>query len=679
MNELKYPHLFSPITLAGTLFRNRIFASPTGTAYMTGEHFPVQETNAYYERKAIGGAASVCVGDAVVCSKHGRFNTGHLVLDDPRALSSLNRLSDSITRHGAVASIELSHSGSHAHTSAREGNQLYGPMEYVTEAGYRVEAMSEEKIFEVIEQHAKAAMWAKQCGFGMVTIHGGHGWLLTEFMSPVSNRRTDRWGGSPENRCRMAVEVCKAVRRAVGPAFPIEMRISGSECNPAGYDIGEGIEIAKQLDGHLDLIHVSAGSHEVWDVFTVTHPDMFLPDGVNVRYAAEIKKHVKTAVATVGALADPELMEEIIASGKADVVEVARGLIADPDLPLKARTGRQRELNKCMRCLWCFSSHMTKGQFSCAINPVIGREVEDKWEIQPASKKRILVAGGGIGGMQAALTAAQRGHDVILCEKTSTLGGVLLCEHDVPFKKPLAEYLERQALAVRQAGVDVRLNVEVTAGLAAEIAPDVIIAALGSRPIIPGIPGIDGDNVFSAAEVLENPSLAGERVVIMGGGLVGSELAIYLAGLGRDVEIAEMAPALGEGGNKLHGLAVRLELARKNVKVNISVKAVEITGEGLVGEGLAGERPDRAGQDPTEPDGTGSKGTGSKETGTVGKRLFKADTVVYAAGQEPLRAEAEALRFVAPEFYQIGDCLTPKNIPEATRLAYNIARDIGRF
>jgi 2,4-dienoyl-CoA reductase-like NADH-dependent reductase (Old Yellow Enzyme family) len=263
MNSPKYPHLFSPITLAGTLFRNRIFASPTGTAYMSSQHFPIQETNAYYERKAIGGAASVCVGDAVVCSKHGRFNNGHLVLDDPGALSSLNRLSDAISRHGAVASIELSHSGSHAHSSAREGNQLYGPMEYVTAAGFSVVPMSEEKIFEVVGQFAKAALWAKQCGFGMVTIHGGHGWLLTEFMSPVSNRRTDRWGGSPENRCRFAVEICKAIRREVGPNFPIEMRISGSECNPAGYDIDEGIAIAKQLDGHLDLIHVSAGSHEV--------------------------------------------------------------------------------------------------------------------------------------------------------------------------------------------------------------------------------------------------------------------------------------------------------------------------------------------------------------------------------------------------------------------------------
>ena len=649
MNNLKYPHLFTPITLAGTLFRNRIFASPTGTAYMTSRHYPIQETNAYYERKAIGGAASVCVGDAVVCSKHGRFNNGHIALDDPGSLSALSRLSDSITRHGAVAAIELSHSGSHAHTSAREGNQLYGPMEYITEAGYRVEAMNEQKIYEIVEQFAKAAQWAKQCGFGMVTIHGGHGWLITEFMSPISNKRTDKWGGTPENRCRFAVEICKAVRRAVGPNYPIEMRISGSECHPAGYDIEEGIAIAKQLDGHLDLIHVSAGSHEVWDVFTVTHPDMFLPDGANVKYAAEIKKHVKTAVATVGALADPELMEEIIATGKADVVEVARGLISDPDLPLKARTGREKEINKCMRCLSCFSNHITKGQFICAINPIIGREIEDKWTIQPAKKKKILIAGGGIAGMQAAITAAQRGHDVILCEKTEKLGGVLNCEHDVPFKKPLSEYLERQAHSVKHAGVEVRMNTEVTPELVEVLAPDVLIASLGSRAIVPEIPGIKGANVFSSEDIYYDPNLAGQRVVILGGGLVGTELAIYLAGMGREVQIVEMASTLGDGGNMLQGLAIRLDLARKNVKVHLSVTAREINEKGLIGEGA---------------DGT---------------MLYEADTVIYAAGQLPLREEAEALRYAAPEFHQIGDCLTPKNIAAATQLAYNIARNIGRF
>jgi 2,4-dienoyl-CoA reductase-like NADH-dependent reductase (Old Yellow Enzyme family)/thioredoxin reductase len=576
------------------------------------------------------------------------MNNGHIALYDPMSYPALVNLADAISRHGAVASIELSHSGSHSHSSAAAGAQLYGPMEYETADGRRVLPMDEARIWAVIDQYAKAAALAKKSGFGMVTIHGGHGWLITEFISPISNRRTDKWGGSVENRCRFALEVTKAVRKAVGPNFPIEMRISGSECNPAGYDIDEGVAIAKQLDGHLDLIHVSAGSHEVWDVFTVTHPDMFLPDGVNVKYAAEIKKHVKqSAVATVGALADPALMEEIIASGRADVVEVARGLIADPDLPNKARTGREKEINKCMRCLACFSNLMAKGQFICAINPVIGHEVENKWTVQPAAKKKILVAGGGVAGMQAALTAAQRGHEVILAEKSDKLGGVLKCEDGVSFKAHLAEYLENQARAVEKAGVDIRLNTSVTPELAATLAPDVIIAALGARPVTPNIPGIE--KAVGAEAVYNDPSKAGQNVVILGGGLVGSELAIHLARLGRHVTVVEMLDFINDGGNMLQGLAIRLELARQGVDMKLSTKALEITDKGVLAENADG------------------------------KKTFAADTVIYAVGQRPLRDEADALRFLAPEFYQIGDCLTPKNIPEATKAAYNITRDIGRF
>jgi 2,4-dienoyl-CoA reductase-like NADH-dependent reductase (Old Yellow Enzyme family)/thioredoxin reductase len=648
MYQCKFPNLFSPITLAGATFRNRIFASPTGTAYLTGKHYPLPETNAYYERKALGGAASVCVGDCVI-APDARMNNGHIALNDPMGYAHLVNLSDAISRHGAIASIELSHSGSHSHSSAAAGAQLYGPMEYETANGLHVLPMTEERIWEVIGQFADAAALAKRCGFGMVTIHGGHGWLLTEFMSPLTNHRTDKWGGSPENRCRFAVEVCKAVRKAVGPAFPIEMRISGSECNPLGYDIDEGVEIAKQLDGHLDLIHVSAGSHEVWDVFTVTHPDMFLPDGVNVRFAAEIKKHVKQSkVATVGALADPALMEEIIASGQADVVEVARGLIADPDLPTKARLGREGEINKCMRCLACFSSLMIKGQFVCALNPVIGHEVENKWEVQPAKPKKVLVAGGGIAGMRAALTAAARGHEVTLCEKSDKLGGVLRCEDGVSFKTHLGEFLDNQAREVANAKIDLRLGTAVTPELAKSIAPDVIIAALGARPVTPKIPGIE--NAVGAEDVYYNTDLAGKKVVVLGGGLVGAELAIHLARLGREVTIIEMLDALSDGGNLLQGLAIRLELGRQNVDVNLSAKALDITKAGVL-----------------------------VETKDGGQKTFAADTVIYAVGQRPLSDEADALRFLAPEFHQIGDCLTPKNIVEATRAAYNITRDLGRF
>ena len=652
MYECPYPHLFTPIVLAGQLFKNRLFASPTGLQHNHYGNHPINETINYYERKAIGGAASVCIGDAMVDSEIALANGNHILLDDPTGRPHLNKLSEAIRRHGAVASMELSHGGNAARISFGQGHKIYGPVESESDGAFgqpiHAYPMDEEIIRRTIRKHAEAAAFAKACGFGMITLHGGHGWLLHQFMSPLTNTRTDEWGGSFEKRMRFPLAVIAAIREAVGPAFPIEIRLSGSEVFEGGYDLDYGVRIAQALDGKVDLLHISAGSHEVAEVFTVTHPSMFLEDGVNVKYAAEIKKHVSTPVATVGALSDPVLLEEILASGKADGVELARGLICDPDLPRKAREGRSEEIVKCIRCFTCFSGLMTRGQISCALNPEICNEADVKFERPAPEKKTVLVAGGGIGGMQAALTAAERGHRVILCEKSGRLGGVLLCEEKVPFKKHLGEYLQHQALMISRAPIEVRLNTEVTPALARELSPDVIVAALGARPAVPPIPGIKGDNVALAEEIYEAPEKAGQRVVILGGGLVGCELAIFLAGQGREVTVLEMAPALNFGTNLLQGSSISLELKRLQVKTCLNTRVTEITPQGVTGQGPEGET------------------------------RFPADTVVCALGMKPNRDAAAALALCAPEFHVLGDCVTPATIYQATNAAYFAALDIGK-
>lgn len=633
--------------LGKTMFRNRLFASPISGRSLDFKNRPNNDCIAFYERKAIGGAASVCIGDCVVDTKNGLYGEYMIHMDDPMTHHSLNLLSTAITRHGAVASVELQHGGLYSMGSHFSGNTVYGPCGGTAPYGYEYLEMPEDVLLRTIESYANAAAWAKKCGFGMVTIHGGHGWLLSQFMSSKVNRRTDRWGGSLENRMRLPLAIIEAIRKKTGKGFPIEIRISGSEVTPEGYDLDEGIGIAKMLDGHADLIHVSAGHHEKQEVFTVTHPGIFSDDSCNVIYAAEIKKHVSTPVATVGAHSDPELLEDIIASGKADVIEMARALLADPDLPKKARKGAVQEIRPCLRCLQCFSNLITNGQIYCAVNPEIGREREYKYDPPAKEKKSVLVAGGGIGGMQAAITAAELGHSVTLCEKSAVLGGTLKCEEDVSFKGKIKKYLEYQKYMIEKSGVHVRLNTGVTPELASRLSPDAIIAAFGARPVKPPIDGIDGENVLSAEATYMAPDKVGKKAVILGGGLVGVELAIHLAREGRDVTVMEMEPFLNNGGNILHQLALDVEIKKSAIRLSLGTKALEITGEGVYGE-----------------------------SEIEGRVFFEADTVIYATGQMPLYEEAAALRAAAPEFYQIGDCVTPKNIMQATSMADAVARNL---
>lgn len=461
-------------------------------------------------------------------------------------------------------------------------------------------------------------------------------------------------GGSIENRARFTVEVVDAIHRLCGAGFPVEVRISGTSAHSGGYGIEEGIKFAQQLDGHADIIHVSVGSStgltEKNNVFGTTHPSIFLEDGVNVKYAAEIKKHVKKSlVATVGALTDPVMMEEIISSGKADITEMARGLICDPDIPNKARDGREDEIIRCMRCMYCFSHLKDHGQFFCALNPETSRERYFQRALPEAKKQTVLVAGGGIGGMQAALTAAKNGHKVILCEKSDRLGGSILCEENVPFKAHLMEYIELQRRLIGRSDIDLRLNTTVTPEYASSVNADVIIAALGAVPVKPDIPGIDGENVCFAEEAYADPDKVGATAVILGAGLVGTELAIYLTNLGRKVSVVEMADQMNTGGNFLHGVTVQAQIDMLGIDVSYNTKAVSI---------------DAGGINCVTPEG---------------EKYFAADTVIIAAGQRPLSDEAVALRNCAKRFYQLGDCVVPKSIGEANATAATIARDIGRF
>ena len=642
----RYPNLFRPIQLGGTLYRNRIFYAPTGLLDLTPECAPTEDYIAYFERKAKGGAAAVNIGECYIDNLGGPQHRYDVIRmkDHKYNYNGLGKLANNISRYGAVPSLELQKPGI---ASSHDGETLLGPSDGINPYNHNAvcRAMTEEEIYAVINDYSDAALYAKNRGFGMVTIHAGHGWFIQQFYSPMFNHRTDQWGGSVENRARLAVAIIDDIHRKCGKKFPVEIRISGTELCEEGYDLEGGIALAKQLDGHADLIHVSVGNVCIPETAQYTHPTIFGQAGCNVPLAAAIKQNVNTPVATVGGLSDPDELEEIIASGKADIVVMARGLICDPDLPIKARTGREKEIRRCLRCFKCIGEMYTHGRIFCSINPESGKykEISDAHPLRES--KKVLVAGGGMAGMEAAVTAAANGHKVILCEKSDRLGGVLLCETAVPFKKRVGEYIELQKYMIGKAGIEVRLNTPVTPELVNTLQPDALICAIGAVPSLPPIPGIEGKQVVTAERAFAHPEALKGKVVILGAGLSGMELAIYLHGLGVDAVLVEQQGA--ELGMMNETQAE--ELKRCGLSVHYEHTVQEITE------------------------------TGVRCTSPEGERFFEADTVVAALGLRPLWDEAIALSNTAGEFYQVGDCRQPRSILDATGEGWTAAMNLGRF
>lgn len=645
----KFPHLSSPITIGRVTFRNRMFSAPMGGTDITNDGCIGPKSTAFYELRGKGGAAAVTVSECMVHPKTDGSHAYHLDTTILNSLAAATYTADAIHRHGAVPSLELSHSGMYAgtymtdKTKQHEMNQ-WGACDTVRADGVKVKALTEDMIQEIVAAYGQTAVLAKRAGFGMIMIHGGHGWLINQFLSPYFNKRTDKYGGSLENRCRLAMEVLQSVREAVGPGFPIEFRMSGSELFEGGYDLEEGVRIAQKLESYIDLLHVSAGTYQRG--FGDTHPSMFKDHGCNVYLAAEIKKRVSIPVATIGALNDPEQMEEIIASGKADVVYMARALLADPFLPRKVMENRDDEIVKCLRCFTCMAERAATSTRRCTVNPLIGREIEGN-EVRPAVvKKKVLVAGGGPGGLYAAYTAARRGHQVILCEKEAELGGILKSEQALPFKHEMYELTGTYEKFARNAGVEIHLNTEVTPELAEKENADALIVAVGSTPLVPPIPGLDGDNVVVVNDYYQQKEKVTDKVVVFGGGLAGCECAIHLGMEGKEVHLVEMRNELAPDANVRHRPLLLKEID-KYVTVHTGCRGMEVTKEGIICE------------------------TEEKE-----QILVPGTSVICALGQHSRTDIVDTLRDCAPYVAVIGDAGKVSTITNAVYEGYHAALDI---
>lgn len=650
--ERKYPHLCAPITLGRTTFRNRMFSAPMGGTDITNDGCIGPKSTAFYELRAKGGAAAVTVSECMVHPETDGSHAYHLDESILNSLACATYTADAIRRHGAMPSLELSHSGMYSGTymtdkNKQHGMTRWGPSATVRPDGVQVGELTCGMIGEIVAAYGHVAGLAKRAGFELLMIHGGHGWLINQFLSPMFNMRTDEYGGSLENRCRFAIEVLKSVREAVGPFFPIEFRLSGAEFVEEGYGLDEGIRIAQQLEPYIDLLHVTAGTYQ--RTFGITHPSMFTDHGRNVYLAAEIKKHVKVPVATIGGLNDPAQMEEIIATGKADVVYMARALLADPFLPRKVTENRDDEIVRCLRCFTCMAERAATSTRRCTVNPLIGRECEGD-EVTPALvKKKVLVAGGGPGGLYAAYTAARRGHHVVLCEKENELGGILKSEQALPFKYEMYQLTGAYEKLAQDAGVEIRLNTEVTREYAEKENADALMIAVGSEPLVPPIPGLDGDNVVVVNNYYREKDQVGGEVVVMGGGLAGCECAIHLAQEGKTVRLVEMRDELAPDANVRHRPLMLKQMDELDKKLTIYTghKALKVTADGVVCQGKDG-----------------------KEV------LVPGGSVICALGQRSRANVVEQLRDAAPFVQVIGDAAKVSTITNAVYWGYHAALDI---
>lgn len=644
-----YAHLFQPLRLGRTVLKNRIEAAPVSVANLTPQAHFTPDNIAIFERKAKGGAAIVNMGEARIDLKTGISHLLCLALDDPEVMPSLILATDAIRRHNAIPAIEILHPGGRANPEYYDG-PIWAPSDAPGHLGKDYTALDEKTIDYIVNCFANAAEMAWLGGVEMVMIHGGHGWLLHEFLSPLNNHRTDKFGGSLENRARISLMVVDAIRRRC-PELLIEFRLSGSELVEGGLTIDDQVEFAKLLDGKVDLIHVTAGTFHYPETNQHMVPSMFHPFGVNVEFAAAIKKAVKTPVAVVGGLDEPELMEQVLAEGKADIIAVGRSIIADAQMPDKLRGGRADDVTPCIRCNHCisesfvpyvkYSSRLTR----CSVNPVAGREYTEKDVCPALIPKKVLVIGGGPAGMEAAITLADRGHQVILAEKSGRLGGAIRFAGHVSFKSKLDQLMQVLIRRVERRKITVMLNTGMTPELARSLRPDAIVCAIGADPIVPPVPGVDLEIAVSAVGMHEHMEEIEQNVVILGGGLVGCEESILLGELGKKVTVLEMKPELCRDAPFLHHEAVLLEMERLGITARTGMRCTGILPDGVTAE-----------QD--------------------GKEIkLPADTVIIAAGLAPKLDEAESFRSCAPEFWKIGDCRQARNV----RLAIHEGYDAGSY
>jgi len=564
------------------------FADPKSPGFVSARH------KSYYGERAKGGVALIIIESTNVNPSKG-FRRFGLALHTDQFIPGFKELAGTIQKSGAKCAVQLNHGGRigflQVNSEGAMGKNSLRPDQYFAASplphpmtGAIAKELAEDQLQEIAVYFADAAIRAKKAGLDAVELHGGHGYLLNEFLSPYTNKRKDRFGGDIEGRSKFPLLVVNRVKQAVGDDMALIYRMSAIEFVKDGLEINDSILFAKELEkAGVQIINVTAGLNETPSAMNRVIPPMSFPRGRLVPYAEEIKKEVNVPVIVVQRINTPELADDIIRRGRADLVATGRALIADPHWPLKAQEGRLDEIRRCIACnQGCMEKIVLEETLTCLHNPEVGYENIYHFEKEERKGKRVLVMGGGLAGMEASCILAKRGCDVTLIESEDQLGGTARVASVIDEKREFSGVLEYLDNQIKKLNVEVKLNEPLNIQNVKEGHFDEIIVATGSTPIVPKMNLLKKNVVRFAKDVLRNPEGVGDRIIILGGGSVGIEVAEYLHHLGKDVTVIEMLDKICTDLGPLNRVNVSERISHSSIKVMLKTEVLELNDEGLL-------------------------------------------------------------------------------------------------